>query len=1047
MSFHIAGLWLQAAGALLIVVVLLMYALQNWWSLYRFVAAHFGLVSLLGLLYALVFAQVGTSLGIHYLFWHEDFPTRVGAAAGVTLLLGVLGTIAYYLDIYPWATEEKTRAWLSIDEYLKGRSRSSWSRRLTTPLFRRPAWHVSGWVRENVLGGTRGARPEPYPEPRLAGRPPTSFEVVLFCLNNAAFDPISLTPLAPSLETWGHQLRLQRFLRACRTPFLLSLLAPAALPALFTQVPRTAPTGGPGIISPRVYDVALDLRGYAIGLLAWWLGIVCGVAIIRGLIAWSGAFHRKDADYEARGEARPDAPGSADWVRADRACRWATEGCPLRSCPRSKPGEGGPPPDDCRARRMILLSIFVYFAIFLVVYVAAARVPFLYNSLVSPAMAICATIGVLAMAVSTLDFIPRLIQVYTTRRRLQKRMVQLPLVLFLVFWLGIANNHPYKYRFEEMLYDDAKLVDLRERVDRLYFDEPPKPEAVNPGGLVPDGEARRGWEAASRPGDRDRDAQGRPKLVLVAVTGGAARSAFWTAVVLDRLERTIPEFGPRVRIISGASGGMLGTACYVKHRQDVARNGGNPDASSPGDPSDWVDAVPLNSMEPLAKHIALSEIWRSMSSGPQVEDRGIVLERDWSDLRFPIKDLAPLEKAGKIPSLIFSPMLVEDGRRLLISNLDLFRDAEGKELPSTIVKSSGSQLLHTRTRRKAHELGTGDYDYSLSGIEFFRVFPHSDGLLLSTAVRMSATFPYVSPAVNLPTIPPRRVVDAGYYDNYGIQVAAAWVRQNRDWLAEHTSGVLLLQIRDSVSDRERLDIDDARPGFLSWGNATRGFQFLTSPVDGFTEARYTSSAFRNDEAVESLNRLFADRMKGLVEHEGDFFTTAIFENSAIVSLDDKPFWEQIEDLIPLESSPPGADAPGPSHREGVTDVTMTWNLTRAERKATLRAIPEPPADRSRWQDELERTRAREYLAGQVFATISEDELKARARAGGKSLDRLRAELIREGKLCHGPGPERDLRFRRLVQLRNYERLRSLEVWWKEAGRRKPVPAAVAAKSD
>ncbi len=42
-------------------------------------------------------------------------------------------------------------------------------------------------------------------------------------------------------------------------------------------------------------------------------------------------------------------------------------------------------------------------------------------------------------------------------------------------------------------------------------------------------------------------------------------------------------------------------------------------------------------------------------------------------------------------------------------------------------------------------------------------------------------------------------MDAGYYDNYGVDVAAAWILMNREWLAEHCSGVLLVQIRDSVS--------------------------------------------------------------------------------------------------------------------------------------------------------------------------------------------------------------------------------------------------------
>ena len=50
---------------------------------------------------------------------------------------------------------------------------------------------------------------------------------------------------------------------------------------------------------------------------------------------------------------------------------------------------------------------------------------------------------------------------------------------------------------------------------------------------------------------------------------------------------------------------------------------------------------------------------------------------------------------------------------------------------------------------------------SREGVEFFRLFPDvRDSFQLSTAARMSATFPFVSPAGDLPTKPRRRVVDA-----------------------------------------------------------------------------------------------------------------------------------------------------------------------------------------------------------------------------------------------------------------------------------------------
>jgi hypothetical protein len=47
-----------------------------------------------------------------------------------------------------------------------------------------------------------------------------------------------------------------------------------------------------------------------------------------------------------------------------------------------------------------------------------------------------------------------------------------------------------------------------------------------------------------------------------------------------------------------------------------------------------------------------------------------------------------------------------------------------------------------------------DGPISLTGLEYYRLFPGGRDLLLSTAVRMSASFPYVSPAVNLPLPPP-----------------------------------------------------------------------------------------------------------------------------------------------------------------------------------------------------------------------------------------------------------------------------------------------------
>ena len=168
MGFDVVTMGLQFVIGVLFGAILLRYAAKFRWSLYRFASGHLGLALILVLLYALVYAQLGTGLGIQYLFWHEDFPVRVSAAFGATLLLGVLGVIAFYLDPYPWATEHRTQAWLRVDEYEKRKLASWWSRRVNTPMVRQP------WWRSIAGSATRSARGRPVPSPSRPTRPSPS---------------------------------------------------------------------------------------------------------------------------------------------------------------------------------------------------------------------------------------------------------------------------------------------------------------------------------------------------------------------------------------------------------------------------------------------------------------------------------------------------------------------------------------------------------------------------------------------------------------------------------------------------------------------------------------------------------------------------------------------------------------------------------------------------------------------------------------------------------------------------------------------------------
>ena len=83
-------------------------------------------------------------------------------------------------------------------------------------------------------------------------------------------------------------------------------------------------------------------------------------------------------------------------------------------------------------------------------------------------------------------------------------------------------------------------------------------------------------------------------------------------------------------------------------------------------------------------------------------------------------------------------------------------------------------------------------------IDFRAFFSKQDpmNLRLLTALRMNATFPYVLPNVWLPTTPVIDVMDAGFRDNFGEQTAVRFIHAFRRWIADNTSGVVLLQIRD-----------------------------------------------------------------------------------------------------------------------------------------------------------------------------------------------------------------------------------------------------------
>jgi hypothetical protein len=466
-----------------------------------------------------------------------------------------------------------------------------------------------------------------------------------------------------------------------------------------------------------------------------------------------------------------------------------------------------------------------FFGLLVAAYLFLVCFPWIF-AWVTPALSVCILLGLVADVYGFISFhLPRAVY---------PGLAFVAVVAIVMSWASGGHRFPgLNYSTEQAI--DTDSYEARRKQDC---------------GLLK-GEVRDRWLAYYRE-HHAADKDELPKLVVVAASGGGIRSAFWTAVVLTKLEELSPGFFYHVRLIAGASGGMLGAAHFTAKLDELRafdlRHGFR--ASGPEDDAHKelvarrqrlleqlkiVDNLRKGALAPVAQYWVLRDVPGTLWPFPCLKDRGWALEEAWREslegaLDCSVRSLGNGEWEGWRPSLVFSPMLVEDGRRLLISNLDL----------DALTRAQGT--LYTKTD------GVHRGMYSLSAVEFYRLFPDANEFKLSTAVRMNASFPYVSPAAALPTKPVRRVVDAGYYDNFGIDVAASWIYENREWISTNTSGALLVQIRDAVSQATRtsLGLEEKNQHRAGW---QRGLQELSTPPEAASSALVASMSYRNDEQL------------------------------------------------------------------------------------------------------------------------------------------------------------------------------------------------------
>ena len=320
--------------------------------------------------------------------------------------------------------------------------------------------------------------------------------------------------------------------------------------------------------------------------------------------------------------------------------------------------------------------------------------------------------------------------------------------------------------------------------------------------------------------------------IVVAASGGGIEAAAWTARVLTSMQ-SIPGFDTHLRLISGVSGGSVGTMYVVAGLPEC----GPPraDQSSDGAAFRANDAVRESSLHAVGWGLVFKDLPRTIApflSTPYV-DRGSVLEDAWkreARLKREYPDPEPFLASWRrnvadhrCPAVVYNAMVAESGDPMLFATVGL---------PST-----------------------------LAAFDFYARYPGRD-LPVTTAVRLSASFPYVSPAARADVDDDRRgythIVDGGYFDNYGVSSLAAIVHAALSSLPrpiDYRRRVLIVEICDSP----RCSGDDP-PAKPSMGGADRGWPYqITAPLSAVVAMRSAAQRTTNRTTLRLLKDYWRSR--------------------------------------------------------------------------------------------------------------------------------------------------------------------------------------------
>lgn len=271
----------------------------------------------------------------------------------------------------------------------------------------------------------------------------------------------------------------------------------------------------------------------------------------------------------------------------------------------------------------------------------------------------------------------------------------------------------------------------------------------------------------------------KPLMIAFNFSGGGLRGAGFSMNVLQQLDSISQgRIMDNTMLMTGASGGML-AAAYFRELNRQRKEGKEIDVGS----KKYFNNISEDLLNPvfsamIARDLITPRQTFTYNQYRYLKDRGYAFEQKLNlntggILDKPIGFYKKAENNAEIPLMIINSVITRDLKKMMICTQPL------------------SFMMQEEYTDSASYMNGPD------AIDFAALFKdeHPMDLRMLTALRMNATYPYVLPAVWLPSDPVIEVMDAGLRDNNGQETTLRFLNVFRDWINANTSGVLIIQVR------------------------------------------------------------------------------------------------------------------------------------------------------------------------------------------------------------------------------------------------------------